>query len=857
MATSSSASFLGSDFDIDEPPPSYESSIGADFFQGTTRITDDGRVDVDPESRFFKTLSKFVPDLKVHGQDPKPESSAHPTVHASPPVPKYAERKSRLGQLNIVIQVVGSRGDIQPFVALGCELQKDGHRVRLATHNTFQKWVLDSGLEFYPIGGDPSELMAYMVKNPGLIPSMASLRAGEIQKKRKMVAQMLDGCWQSCLAPDPQTGTPFVANAIIANPPSFAHIHCAQALGVPLHLMFTMPWSSTRAFPHPLANMKRKTDNQGTANFVSFSIVEWMTWQGLGDIINDWRNSIDLEPVPLTEGPNLAETLKIPFTYCWSPSLISKPFDWPEYIDVCGFIFREPPQYTPPNELRDFLEKGPPPIYIGFGSIVIDNPDEATQLLIDTTKAMGVRALISRGWSGLGNTGDTHDHIMYLDDCPHEWLFQHVSAIVHHGGAGTTACGLRYGCPTTIIPFFGDQPFWGDMVAATGVGPKPIPYESLTRSNLAEALKFCLREEVATAARCIAMNMSREDGLQQAVNSFYANLPVHNLFCDLLKDRPAVWEYRRKGRRYKFSGVAAELLVRHAQIDRRALKLHVPNEIIIENRRWDPVTGTLSAAISTFSGMAQSSAGIFVNPIRIQRARSNLELQSKNADVNIPKPELLEDFKDFKDANASGTDVTSLESRQPGPSHGTKPPERGNAAGSMAIASASGVGGFFKHYTKGFFVDIPVAFAEGSRAVPRLYGDEVADYGTVKDWKSGLVVSGKNLTLGLGEGMADLVVKPYEGGKQNGVVGGLAGVGKGLLSFATKTSSAAVGIAAYPALGFYKSIRSTVRSRTRNTITERRFEEAGFFAMKGDSFDTIAGKVFDTFQALMSGEQRT
>ncbi|KAI0553520.1 sterol glucosyltransferase [Xylaria curta] len=845
MASSSRHSIPGSDFEFEEPPPSYESTVDAGALQGTTHITEDGRIDIDPESRFFKTLSRFVPDVKTHAQASRTEPPAYATLHGSHSAPKSTKGKRWTGQLNIVIQVVGSRGDVQPFVALGNELQKDGHRVRLATHNTFERFVLDSGLEFYPIGGDPSELMAYMVKNPGLIPSMESLRAGDIQKKRKMVAQMLDGCWQACLAPDLRTGAPFVANAIIANPPSFAHIHCAQALGIPLHLMFTMPWTSTRVFSHPLANMKTKSDNKGKANFVSFSIVEWMTWQGLGDIINDWRDSIDLEPVPLTEGPNLAETLKIPFTYCWSPSLISKPFDWPEYIDVCGFFFRQPPQYNPPNELQDFLRKGPRPVYIGFGSIVIDNPAELTQLLLETTKAVGVRALISRGWSSLGNTGDVDDHVMYLDDCPHEWLFQQVLAVVHHGGAGTTACGLRYGCPTVVVPFFGDQPFWGSMIAAAGAGPEPIPYKSLNRSNLAEALKFCLREEVATAARCIAMNMSSEDGVKQAVNSFYTNLPVQNLFCDLLADRPAVWEYRRKGRKYKLSGDAAEILTRYSQLDRRSLKLHVSKEIVIENRRWDPVSGTLSAAIATFAGMTQSATNIFVKPVQIQRAANNSGPERlARTDVSIMRHESKQ---------SHGKLSLSEKETDPTKSPISDPSRSAKAAGSMALASASSVGGFFKNYAKGVFVDIPVAFAEGSRALPRLYGEEVADYGTVKDWKSGLAVSGKNLTLGLGEGLADLVVKPYEGGKEKGALGGLTGVGKGFLSFATKTSSAAVGIAAYPALGIYKSIRSSLRNGTRTAIVQRRLEEATFVVDQSSSADSVTGKVLDAFDSLLRG----
>ena len=172
---------------------------------------------------------------------------------------------------------------MQPFVALGAELQRHGHRVRLATHDTFQQFVTAAGLEFFPVGGDPAELMAYMVKNPGLVPSMKSLRAGDIQKKRKMVAEMLGGFWRSCVEPDPVTKRPFVAEAIIANPPSFAHVSCAQALGVPLHLMFTMPWTSTRSFCHPLANLKAVGEagvSQDVANYVSYMTVEWMTWQG-------------------------------------------------------------------------------------------------------------------------------------------------------------------------------------------------------------------------------------------------------------------------------------------------------------------------------------------------------------------------------------------------------------------------------------------------------------------------------------------------------------------------------------------------------------------------------------------------
>lgn len=165
--------------------------------------------------------------------------------------------------MNVVIQIVGSRGDVQPFVALGKVLKETyGHRVRVATHKNFHKFVEENGLEFFNIGGDPAELMAFMVKHPGLNPGFGAIKSGEVTKRRKGIAEMLLGCWRSCFeggdglgparpphregALDLSQGLPyddgsdqFVADAIIANPPSFAHIHIAEKLGIPLHMMFT------------------------------------------------------------------------------------------------------------------------------------------------------------------------------------------------------------------------------------------------------------------------------------------------------------------------------------------------------------------------------------------------------------------------------------------------------------------------------------------------------------------------------------------------------------------------------------------------------------------------------------------
>lgn len=187
--------------------------------------------------------------------------------HRNPPNERPRERRESVVpldeeeydfpvRLNIVIHVVGSRGDVQPFMALGKELKRHGHRVRLATHAAFRDFVHDNGLEFFSIGGDPGELMAFMVKNPGLLPDLRTLRSGDIAKRRQEMKAIFSGCWRACFEmgdgmsspqpmDDPWSETadyrmrPFVADAIIANPPSYAHVSCAEKLGVPLHMMFT------------------------------------------------------------------------------------------------------------------------------------------------------------------------------------------------------------------------------------------------------------------------------------------------------------------------------------------------------------------------------------------------------------------------------------------------------------------------------------------------------------------------------------------------------------------------------------------------------------------------------------------
>ncbi|KAF5458258.1 hypothetical protein F2P56_022299 [Juglans regia] len=419
--------------------------------------------------------------------------------------------------LQIVVLIVGTRGDVQPFVAIGKRLQDYGHRVRLATHSNFKEFVLSAGLEFYPLGGDPTVLAGYMVKNKGFLPSGPS----EIPVQRNQMKEIIYSLLPACKDPDIDSGIPFKADAIIANPPAYGHTHVAEALKVPIHIFFTMPWTPTNEFPHPLSRVKQQAGYR-----LSYQIVDSLIWLGIRDMINDLRKKkLKLRPVTYLSGSQGSES-EIPHGYIWSPHLVPKPKDWGPKVDVVGFCFLDlASNYEPPEPLVKWLGAGEKPIYIGFGSLPVQEPEKMTQTIVDALQSTKQRGIINKGWGGLGNLAEPNDSIYLLDNCPHDWLFLRCKAVVHHGGAGTTAAGLRAACPTTIVPFFGDQPFWGERVHARGVGPAPIPVEEFTLTKLVDAIKFMVDPKVKLHAVELAKAMENEDGVAGAVKAFFKHLP--------------------------------------------------------------------------------------------------------------------------------------------------------------------------------------------------------------------------------------------------------------------------------------------------------------------------------------------
>ncbi|KAF3481144.1 uncharacterized protein GIQ15_03903 [Arthroderma uncinatum] len=815
--------------DIRAPQPAYstnygEMDIGQEGFGTRAFVADDGRVDVNIQER-GRRLSTALQEVFT------------PTETISPGAPilqslEDTYGKSSIPRLNLVIQLVGSRGDIQPFIALGKVLKEEyRHRVRIATHLIFKGAVEENGLEFFNIGGDPTQLMSFMVKNPGLMPGYEAFRNGDIGKRRREISEILHGCWLSCFEAEDGSGrntseslpggtqgyktetelNPFIADAIIANPPSFAHIHCAEKLGIPLHLMFTMPWSPTQKFPHPLVNIQSSNVEIGAANFISYALTEMLTWQGLGDVINRFRErDLGLRPISLISGPGMISRLRVPYTYCWSSSLLPKPRDWGSHIDVAGFYFlSSPSDYTSPAQLANFLDAGPTPIYIGFGSIVIDNPDELTKLVLEAVRKSGQRALISKGWGSIGESElELPEQVLMVENCPHDWLFKQVSCVVHHGGAGTTAAGLGCGKPTVVIPFFGDQPFWGSIVAEAGAGPPPIPYKRLTAESLAAAIVSALEPETVLNAERLGRHIQGESGVKLGATSFHNHLDPASLRCMLIHNLPAVWCIRNTN--IRLSALAVAALENEGILGLDDLKLYRPREYSINLGPYDPISGGATALIGS---IADFTIGIADFPGELIQAtfppRSNTmeDTPVRSSRAASPMPSTSSDTGDKRLRRASSPEAPSSPPQKADENSRQEADENKRCDVDKWKATMDNV--ITTGYAVTNLVDIglrsPMHFAlgiaKGFHDAPKLYGDQsVREWEEVTDFQSGLRAAGKEFGYGFYDGISGLVTQPIEGLK-DGAAGGIMGIIKGVGGLILKPGAGMVNLVNSPLYG--------------------------------------------------------
>ncbi|MBW8482981.1 glycosyltransferase [Actinomadura parmotrematis] len=399
----------------------------------------------------------------------------------------------------VVIFAAGSRGDVQPCAALGRELAARGDRVRLVASARYAPLAHRAGLELAPLSADPTEIMDSDAGQELLAGGRDPVRF--LRGFRRILGPVAERLLGECL--DACKGADLILGPTLGLMPS----HFAEHLGVPWALMHFQPSQPTGAFAHPF--LPRAARLGARASRASYEAVDLLAWQLARPFINPWRRDV----LGLPKLPVRFPRPDVPVLACFSGAVVPRPADWPANVHLTGYWFLDEPAWEPPAELAEFLAAGPPPVYAGFGSMVPKDA-EMTGLTVRTAlKLAGVRGIVH------GDPATSDERILAVRDVPHTWLFPRTAAVVHHGGAGTTAAGLRAGVPTVVCPFFGDQPYWGERVAALGAGPAPLPFKDLSVPALARRIRAAAgTPEIAERAAAIGARVRAENGTARAAD---------------------------------------------------------------------------------------------------------------------------------------------------------------------------------------------------------------------------------------------------------------------------------------------------------------------------------------------------
>jgi sterol 3beta-glucosyltransferase len=412
--------------------------------------------------------------------------------------------------MKITILSYGSRGDVQPFLALAVGLQKAGHSVTLAGPHRFADFVGQYGIPFAPLAGDPEEISRLMNDAGG------------------NTFRMINGMKAYTFNIAPQVVRD--ARAAIAGAELLVHgflfttgAHTfAREMGIPDVSVQTFPmFAPTRAFPNvALANVPPVG-----LNYFSHWLATQIFWYGgnSGYYQLRHRSSADLPKKlywPFSPSPDRPLT---PLLFAYSPTVLPRPAEWKApNLHITGYFFLEAGQeYQPPAALTDFLALGEAPVCVSFGSMVNRESERIHRIVCEALTHQ--RGIFLTGWGGYPHTNINED-ILYLDAAPHDWLFPRCKVIIHHGGAGTTAAGLRSGKPNITIPHMGDQLFWGKRVAAIGAGPDPIPVKQLTTQRLVAALERADDSALRARAQETGRLIQLEDGVGEAVRVIESTL---------------------------------------------------------------------------------------------------------------------------------------------------------------------------------------------------------------------------------------------------------------------------------------------------------------------------------------------
>ena len=415
--------------------------------------------------------------------------------------------------MRITFLALGSRGDVQPLLALAVRLQQSGrHRICFAAPDNFESLVREYQLDFFPLGVNTHTLMGTAELATGLESgrNFLPLFVWVLRAVKPMLALLMERTWLSCKD----------AETILISTIGIGAYHVAEKTGAPCYMATPIPGiAPTRAYPNPGGVFPMLPLGGGynlLTYFLSGQILQALT----GSYINRWRREkLRLPPIPFGRFPySQLHGRPVPALGGYSPLVVPKPSDWGDHIHVTGYWFLDPKTaWQPPAPLVEFLESGPPPVYVGFGSMANRDPRQTTRLVSDALERSGQRGVLATGWGGLEST-NLSANLFALDAIHHAWLFPRVSVVVHHGGSGTTGAGLRAGVPSVLVPHIGDQPFWAQRVTELGAGPRPIPRRQLTARRLAEAITDAVND-TGMQARALALGerIRAEDGIGKAV----------------------------------------------------------------------------------------------------------------------------------------------------------------------------------------------------------------------------------------------------------------------------------------------------------------------------------------------------
>jgi UDP:flavonoid glycosyltransferase YjiC (YdhE family) len=416
--------------------------------------------------------------------------------------------------MKITIISAGSRGDVQPYVALGKGLKEAGHVVGILASQDFQNLITSHGLDFYDMGGSMetvAQSMQGLLEQGNFLKILASMGPAAQRLVGQAAINGLAACRESDL--------------IIAGLGGlFVGLALSEKLGIPFVPAYLYPFTPTREFPSvlsPIPEMRLPS----WANGVSHRLAQQMMWQTFRAADNKARSQV-LQIAPASFwGPFASlQRQKQTILYGYSPKVIPFPKDWGDFLHVTGYWFLEPSAgWEPPIDLVNFLQSGPPPVYIGFGSMVNRKPEETADLVLQALARTSQRGILSSGWGGLKKE-ELPETVFMIGSIPHTWLFPKMAAVVHHGGVGTTAAGLRAGIPAIVTPFMGDQPFWGQRIYELGVGPRPIPRRRLTVDRLAESIRIAVSDTgMQRKATRLGEDIRAEDGIARAVDVLEQN----------------------------------------------------------------------------------------------------------------------------------------------------------------------------------------------------------------------------------------------------------------------------------------------------------------------------------------------